>query len=114
MRKRLAGIFAMVVMALCLMQTAAFATTMDVVLIDVGGAARNDEYVLIDDSKINLRKRDVIYELTGETDRPVNIWGSNSAADIDQAFYIKANNVKLDKGIVVQNSPVKMVLEAPA
>lgn len=114
MRKRLAGIFAMVVMALCLMQTAAFATTMDVVQIDVGGAARNDEYVLIDDSKINLRKRDVVYELTGETDRPVNIWGSNEPADIDQAFYIKANNVKLNKGIMVQNSPVKMVVEVPA
>ena len=61
-----------------------------------------------------MRKRDtVLYELTGTTDKKISIWGSNEPADVDQAFYIRANNVTLNGGIQVENSPVKMVLEVP-
>lgn len=78
-----------------------------------GGSVVNDDYA-IEDSRIILRKRDtVIYELTGTTDKKISIWGSNKPADVDQAFYIRANNVTLNGGIQVENSPVKMVLEVP-
>ena len=61
-----------------------------------------------------MRKRDtVLYELTGTTDKKISIWGSNNSADVDQAFYIRANNVTLNGGIQVENSPVKMVLDVP-
>lgn len=77
-----------------------------------GGNVDNDDYQ-ISDSEIRLRKRDVIYELTGTTSKPIWIWGSNNAADIEQAFYIRANGVTVSGGIIVQNSPVKMVLDIP-
>lgn len=61
-----------------------------------------------------MRKRDtVLYELTGTTDKKISIWGSNNSADVGQAFYIRANNVTLNGGIQVENSPVKMVLDVP-
>lgn len=78
-----------------------------------GGNVDNDDYQ-ISDSEIRLRKRDVIYELTGTTSKPIWIWGSNNAADIDQAFYIRANGVTVSGGITVKNSPVKMVLDVVA
>lgn len=78
-----------------------------------GGSVDNENYK-IEDSRIILRKRDtVFYELTGTTDKKISIWGSNKPADVDQAFYIRANNVTLNGGIQVENSPVKMVLEVP-
>lgn len=78
-----------------------------------GGSVDNENYK-IDDDRIILRKRDtVIYELTGTTNKKISIWGSNDPADVDQAFYIRANNVTLNGGIQVENSPVKMVLEVP-
>ena len=64
------------------------------------------------DTSIKILKRDVAYELTGTTDKPLYFWGSNNASDIDQAFYLILNNVST-KGIYVQNSPVKMVITAP-
>lgn len=78
-----------------------------------GGSVDNENYK-IDDDRIILRKRDtVIYELTGTTNKKISIWGSNDPADVDQAFYIRANNVTLNGGIQVENSPVKMVLDVP-
>lgn len=78
-----------------------------------GGPVVDDDYVIKAD-RIVLNKRDtVIYELTGTTDKKISIWGSNNSADVDQAFYIRANNVTLNGGIQVENSPVKMVLEVP-
>ena len=88
-----------------------FAAPAEVIQIDVGGANVDNENYLIDDSRIILRKRDVTYELTGTTDKNISLWGSNDAADVDQAFYIRANGVTVNGGILVQNSPVKMVLE---
>lgn len=54
------------------------------------------------------------YELTGTTDKKISVWGSNNAEDINQAFYVRLNNVTVNGGIVVENSPVKMVLEVPS
>ena len=78
-----------------------------------GGSVVNENYA-IEAKRIVLKKQDtVIYELTGTTDKKISIWGSNNSADVDQAFYIRANNVTLNGGIQVENSPVKMVLEVP-
>ena len=106
-----------ILMALCLvlcLAPAALAEPTTVVKIDVGGKNDDNADYAIEDNRIILRKRDtVFYELTGTTDKKISIWGSNNPADVDQAFYIRANNVTLNGGIQVENSPVKMVLEVP-
>lgn len=86
-----------------------------VVKIDVGGENIDDANYKIDDTRIILRKKDAVYyELTGTTDKKISVWGSNNAKDINQAFYIRLNNVTVNGGIVVENSPVKMVVDVPA
>ena len=85
MKKRMLTIFAVLCLVLCLAPMAALADTTRVVAVNVGGAnTANDDYK-IEDASIKLLKRDVTYELTGETDKKISIWGSNNAADIDQA-----------------------------
>lgn len=86
-----------------------------VVKIDVGGENIDNENYQIDDTRIILKQKDAVYyELTGTTDKKISVWGSNNAADIDQAFYVRLNNVTVNGGIVVENSPVKMVLDVPS
>ena len=111
MKKRIFSVALAICLVLGLMPMSVFADPAEVIQIDVGGANVDNENYLIDDSRIILRKRDVTYELTGTTDKNISLWGSNDAADIDQAFYIRANGVTVNGGILVQNSPVKMVLE---
>lgn len=113
MKRQMLKILMALCLALCL-APAALAEPTTVVKIDVGGADKStDDYEIKGDSII-LRKRDtVIYELTGTTDKKISIWGSNDPADIAQAFYIRANNVTINGGIQVENSPVKMVLDVP-
>ena len=80
----------------------------------MGGKNVDTTEYKIDDTRIILRSRDsVLYELTGTTDKKISVWGSNNAADIDQAFYIKLNTVTVNGGIEVVNSPVKMVIDVP-
>ena len=114
MKKYVLSILVALCMVLCFVPMAAFADDMPTVTINVGGGNVDDDDYQISDSEIRLRKRDVIYELTGTTSKPIWIWGSNNAADIDQAFYIRANGVTVSGGITVQNSPVKMVLDVVA
>lgn len=83
------------------------------IVIDVGGANVENENYKITDTGINIRKRDVNYELTGTTDKQINFWGSNNSNEVDQAFYLKLNNLVCNGGFIVQNSPVKMVVEVP-
>ena len=86
-----------------------------VVKIDVGGENIDNANYQIDDTRIILKQKDAVYyELTGTTDKKISVWGSNNAADIDQAFYVRLNNVTVNGGIVVENSPVKMVLDVPS
>ena len=116
MKKQILSIIVMLCMAFCFIPAAAYADTSgeNVITIDVGGANADNENYKIDDTQIILRVKDTVtYELTGTTDKKISIWGSNNAEDIDKAFYIRANNVSVGGGIVVQNSPVKMVLEVP-
>ena len=81
------------------------------IVIDVGGANVENENYKITDTGINIRKRDVNYELTGTTDKQINFWGSNNPNEVDQAFYLKLNNLVCNGGFIVQNSPVKMVVD---
>lgn len=112
MKRKMLKILMALCLALCLAPAALAEPT--TVVIDVGGGSVDNENYKIDDDRIILRKRDtVIYELTGTTNKKISIWGSNDPADVDQAFYIRANNVTLNGGIQVENSPVKMVLEVP-
>lgn len=113
MKRKMLKILMALCLALCL-APAALAEPTTVVTINVGGGSVDNENYKIDDNRIILRKRDtVIYELTGTTNKKISIWGSNNSADVDQAFYIRANNVKINGGIQVENSPVKMVLDVP-
>ncbi len=114
MKKYLLSILMAFCMVLCLAPMAAFADEpTDVIQVNVGGETVDNDDYKIDDSRIILRKRDVTYVLTGQTDKKISVWGSNFPAEIAQTFYIVANNVTVNGGIVVENSPVKMVLDIP-
>ena len=51
-----------------------------------------------------------VYELTGTTDRPIRLWGGNSESE-SGTIYLRLNNAEINGGIVVENSPVKLVIE---
>lgn len=127
MKKLLAMFLAALCMVLCLVPMTALAetettvpaepvgnseTVMPVVTIDVGGANTENEDYKIDDTRISLRKRNVQYVLTGTTDKRVSVWGNNNSEEgLKEAHYIKLDNATINGGIVVENSPVKMVVE---
>ncbi len=118
MKKRLLSIVLTVCMAVYFLPAMAFAASFpaDPIKVDLNGAdTDNDDYKIDSaNNRIILRKRDVSYELSGTTDKKISIWGSNNSADIDQAFYIRLNNATINGGIVVENSPVKLVLDVPS
>lgn len=133
MKKLLAMFLAALCMVLCLVPMTALAetettmpaepvvpaepvgnseTVMPVVTIDVGGANTENENYKIDDTRISLLKRNVQYVLTGTTDKRVSVWGNNNSEEgLKEAHYIKLDNATINGGIVVENSPVKMVVE---
>lgn len=133
MKKLLAMFLAALCMVLCLVPMTALAetettvpaepvvptepvgnseTVMPVVTIDVGGANTENEDYKIDDTGISLLKRNVQYVLTGTTDKKVSVWGNNNSEEgLKEAHYIKLDNATINGGIVVENSPVKMVVE---
>ena len=51
-----------------------------------------------------------VYELTGTTDRPIQLWGGNNESE-SGTIYLRLNNAEINGGIVVENSPVKLVIE---
>lgn len=51
-----------------------------------------------------------VYELTGTTNRPIRLWGANSESE-SGTIYLRLNNAEINGGIVVENSPVKLVIE---
>lgn len=66
---------------------------------------------MIVDDAINLRKDGVVYELTGTTDRKIQIWGSNSPDPV-KTFYLRLNNATVNGGININNSNgAKLVIE---
>ena len=51
-----------------------------------------------------------VYELTGTTNRPIRLWGGNRESE-SGTIYLRLNNAEINGGIVVVNSPVKLVIE---
>lgn len=115
MKKYVLSILVALCMVLCFVPMAAFADDVPTTInIDVeGGNTDASPDYKIEDKSIKLLKRDVTYVLTGKTDKKISVWGSNNPEEIGQTFYIVAKNVTVNGGIVVENSPVKMVLEIP-
>ena len=117
MRKLISTILALC-MVLCLLPVTAAAddanpaaptVPTETVKLDVGGEdADNSEYYVGKD--IRLRKDGVVYELTGTTNRPIRLWGGNSESE-SGTIYLRLNNAEINGGIVVENSPVKLVIE---
>lgn len=74
------------------------------------GNVENDEYKIADDA-INIRKDGVVYELTGTTDKKLQMWGSNSPDPV-KTFYLRLNGATINGGITITNpSGAKLVIE---
>ena len=82
----------------------------ETVKLDVGGEdADNSEYYVGED--IRLRKDGVVYELTGTTDKKLQMWGSNSPDPV-KTFYLRLNGATINGGITITNpSGAKLVIE---
>ena len=53
----------------------------------------------------------MVYELTGTTDRKIQIWGSNSPDPV-KTFYLRLNNATVNGGISITNpNGAKLVIE---
>ena len=79
MKKRILSLLMTLCVAVCFVPTLAFAdeTGMKTVTINVGGANGEYEDYEITATEIKLLKENTIYELTGTTDKKINMWGSN-------------------------------------
>lgn len=79
--------------------------------LNVGGEnMENDDYKIMDNA-INIKRDGVVYELTGTTDRKIQIWGSNSPDPV-KTFYLRLNNVTVNGGITITNNGgAKLVIE---
>lgn len=116
MRKLISTILALC-MVLCLLPVTAAAddanpaVPTETVKLDVGAEnGENDEYKIMDDA-INIRKDGVVYELTGTTDKKLQMWGSNSP-DPAKTFYLRLNGATINGGITITNSTgAKLVIE---
>ena len=115
MRKLISTILALC-MVLCLLPVTAAAddanpaVSTETVKLDVGaGNVENDEYKIADDA-INIRKDGVVYELTGTTDKKLQMWGSNSPDPV-KTFYLRLNGATINGGITIWNSGAKLVIE---
>lgn len=108
MRKRFLGWVLTLSLVLCLLPMHAFAAD---ITLDVGMAnTENDNYKVMDNA-INIRKDGQVYELTGTTDRKIQIWGSNSPDPV-KTYYLRLNNATVNGGISITNSSgAKLVIE---
>lgn len=79
--------------------------------LNVGGEnMENDDYKIMDNA-INIKRDGVVYELTGTTDRKIQILGSNSPDPV-KTFYLRLNNVTVNGGITITNNGgAKLVIE---
>ncbi len=116
MRKLISTILALC-MVLCLLPVTAAADDAnpaeptETVKLDVGAEnGENEEYKITDDA-INIRKDGVVYELTGTTDKKLQMWGSNSPDPV-KTFYLRLNGATINGGITITNpSGAKLVIE---
>ena len=116
MRKLISTILALC-MVLCLLPVTAAAddanpaVSTETVKLDVGaGNVENGEYQITNDA-INILKDGVVYELTGTTDKKLQMWGSNSPDPV-KTFYLRLNGATINGGITITNpSGAKLVIE---
>lgn len=116
MRKLISTILALC-MVLCLLPVTAAATSggttsLPTVTLDVGAENQvgpNNEYEIANDA-VKLLAANTVYELTGTTNRQIWLWGANRESE-SGTIYLRLNNAEINGGIVVQNSPVKLVIE---
>lgn len=117
MRKLISTILVLC-MVLCLLPVTAAADDAnpaeptETVKLDVGAEnGENDEYKITDDV-INIRKDGVVYELTGTTDKKLQMWGSNSPNPA-KTFYLRLNGATINGGITIVSDPdgAKLVIE---
>ncbi len=112
MNKKIAGILLALCMALVLLPVQAMADdAMPKVKLDVSMEnTENDDYKVMDGA-INIRKENVVYELTGTTGRKLQMWGSNSPDPV-KTFYLRLNNATINGGLTITNSyGAKLVIE---
>ena len=101
MKKKLLGLVTVLCMVLFLVPVQMFsAATPADVTIDVGMEnTENDDYKVMDNA-INIRKDGIVYELTGTTDRKIQMWGSNALnADGPFGCGLCQGNVPCQKGV---------------
>ena len=112
MKKKIAGVLLTLCMMLALLPVQAMADdAMPEVKLDVSMEnTENDDYKVMDGA-INIRKENVVYELTGTTDRKLQMWGSNSPDPV-KTFYLRLNNATINGGLTITNSyGAKLVIE---
>ena len=112
MKQRLFGLMMVLCLVLCLIPMQAFATNEEeVIKLDVAMAnTENEDYKVMDDA-INIRKSDVVYELSGTTSRKIQMWGSNDLDNI-KTFYLRLNKAEITGGITFWNgSGARLVIE---
>lgn len=113
--KRFAGLLVLGIMLGLMPATALADTPTQVVSMDVGAQNKNDEYCRIDDKGIWLKRTDVVYELSGSTDKPIELWTpGDNPTDAQKRIYVRLNNVTVNGGIKAITPPVGIVLEVPA
>lgn len=118
MRKLISTILALC-MVLCLLPVTAAAddagpaVSTETVKLDVGAENQvgpNNEYKIADDG-VKLLAADTVYELTGTTNRKLQMWGSNSPDPV-KTFYLRLNEATVNGGIEILNpSGAKLVIE---
>ncbi len=113
--KRFAGLLVLGVILGLMPATALADTPTQVVSMDVGAQNKNDEYCRIDDKGIWLKRTDVVYELSGSTDKPIELWTpGDNPTDAQKRIYVRLNNVTVNGGIKAITPPVGIILEVPA
>ena len=118
MRKLISTILALCMVLVLLPVTAAAedanpAVPTETVKLDVGAENQvgpNTEYKIADDG-VKLLAADTVYELTGTTDKKLQMWGSNSPDPV-KTFYLRLNGATINGGIEITNpSGAKLVIE---
>lgn len=115
MRKLISTILALCMVLVLLPVTAAATsggtTSLPTVTLDVGAEnGGNGEYEIKADV-INILKDGVVYELTGTTNKELQMWGSNSPDPV-KTFYLRLNGATINGGITIWNpSGAKLVIE---
>ena len=117
MRKLISTILALCMVLVLLPVTAAATsggtTSLPTVTLDVGAENQvgpNNEYEIANDA-VKLLAADTVYELTGTTNKKLQMWGSNDLDNI-KTFYLRLNQVTLNSGITIENSTgAKLVVE---